>query len=55
MINTHTHTQAAVTHIEVEGDEVLSLDAGVVLVIDPPVRCPAQLETQLAMYSSVHV
>ncbi len=34
-LNTHTHTQATRTHIEVERDEVLSLDAGVVLVVDP--------------------
>ncbi len=33
--HTQTHAQAAVTHIEVKRDEIISLDAGVVLDDDP--------------------
>ncbi len=60
----HTPTQATVTHIEVEGDEVLSLDAGIVLFVDPDelpfIAQPSLItlasnETQPAVQSSVYV
>ncbi len=58
------HPQATVTHTEVGGDEVFSLDAGVELVVDldllsfiaqPSLITITSTETMLATQISVHV